>query len=423
MDGVVTDARRLYKDVHLPERVGFARSGSPLTALLLLYEATVVYFPPAGKADLERRFGAEWNDLLELVELGSIKPIIGHPTHYARKGHFDDLFSFRPPSVWARGDELARRFADADSYWDQARAVLPISEMLQLAWVRRKFRKHFPSLSQKKLSERIEIELITNFVDLCIYGWSPLAHRLAGLPNVSHGARRILELSEILTYPTLIGMGGTPNYGLKTMTAIQSAVDEPVLLGLDRSERRLVDESARLLVDGLDLSFPSSLDLSLVAQFHEDGMSRRLWRAMEALESEVSAAEIMVTDGLVDRAVIAEEILTGTLREVQGPGLRAARARTSRRSRAWTDFTIKIGSAAALSTASAVLGQDWLTALASGAAGVTVLWPTKVFDRSIDKVEKEIIDAVTERRAGAFATQLWWLSNWRRQHPSSRTWG
>jgi hypothetical protein len=315
--------------------------------------------------------------------------------------------------VWARGDELARRFAGADGYWDIARAELSTMEMVGASWIRKKFKKQFPNVSEPSLTERIEIELITNFVDLCIYGWEPIAMDLARDPNRDYAARRILELSELLTYPTLMGMGGTPNYGFASDLAISRLTGRPHGPG----PARHVGDLASLLVDGLDLRFPQSIDTDLVAQFHSDSMATRLWAALEALEDSLLEDERHATTA-PDAAARAERTLLDTLREVRGPGLRDNRRRADRGAQTWVDLTMKVGTAAGLTVCSGALGIDWVAAAGLG-TGVTGILPTRVWDGSSQRVEEAIRDRLMVRRSGALATQVWWLSDWRKRLPAT----
>jgi hypothetical protein len=409
-NGFVTDTRCIYSDRRLPGSLAFHRSGAPLAALLLLYEKTVVYIPPTTRDKIEARIGFPWSDLLTLVDRGCIQPIIGHPAHYARKPFFDDLLSFDPPSVWARGDELARRFANADEYWAMTPSVLPLPQMCAVKWVRAKFRRHFPSLSEKSLSERIATELCTNFVDLCIYGYEPLARDIAGLSDHDWSARRILEISELLTYPTLMGLGGTANYGL----ASSAAIDEAISAGqLSTTDVREIPPEAQILLDGLSINVPSNLNADLVVQFHHDGMAKPLWHALEELETQV-AASAGESGSLVDSAVVAERLMNATMRELRGVGFRRQIGQ-SQRQLPWVDLTVKVGAAALLTVAThAPIGSDWMTDALAGAQFAGTLYALKFADRITARVERRVSEAITARTSSRLATQLWWLTEWRR---------
>jgi hypothetical protein len=418
-DGFVNDATKIYCDQGMSSRLAFCRSGAPLAALLLLYEETVVYIPPSTKEAIEARLRLNWEDMLMLVDRGCIRPIIGHPLHYARKAHFNDLLSFKPPSVWARGDELARRFASGDEYWALAREVVPIEEMSAEPWIQAKWRKHFPNLSSRSLLGRIQTEIYTNFVDLCIYGYEPIARDLAALPDRAWGARRILELSELLTYPTLMGLGGTANYGLATASAVEEAMRHEYL---GNPDIRVLGPEIDILLEGLAINVPTDLDPELVVQFHEDGMAHRLWRSLEELELQVAETRTRRMDALVDSAVTAEQIVQSTMREVKSIGYGARRARTEKLVRPWTDLSLKVGSAAALAAAArAPLGNDWMNAALAGVGATSLLAALKKFDDITAAVEGRVVDLIAERRTSKLATQLWWLSDWRRRQQGIST--
>lgn len=410
-EGFVSNATAIYSDLNPTDRLGFYRNGAPLPALLFLYETTVVYIPPADRSTIQRKLGVKWRDLLRLIEKGCIQPIIGHPTHYANRAHFDELFEYMPPSVWARGDELARKFANADEYWEMAESLLSLDEMAQVSWIRAKFQRHFPHLGERELSRRIATEVGTNFVDLCIYGYEPLARDLAGLSNLDWSTRRILETSELLTYPTLIGLGGTANYGLQTAPAVAEAASNAYIAP---SPLRLVSGEAQLLLEGLSISAPGSIDVELILNFHKDGMSTHLWLALEELESKVAEVQLAEGGDLLESAVVAANVIRSTMREVRSVGYSALRSRTAATSRPWTDLTVKLGSTAAVTVAAhAPLGLDWVEAAVAGAGFASTMFAFKKFDAVTARVEERIVRHVAERHSSRLATQLWWLSDWR----------
>jgi hypothetical protein len=413
VDGFVDDATKIYVDLDLSSHLGFHRGGAPLSALLLLYEQTVVYVPPSSRQSIEYRMGMSWDHILMLIERGSIQPIIGHPLHYAGKGYFDDLMTFHPPSIWARGDELARRFAHGDEYWALARRIVPIDEMCAQPWIRAKWRRHFPRVSAENLAERIRTEIYTNFVDLCIYGYEPIACDLVALADRGWAARRILELSELLTYPTLMGLGGTANYGLSAASAIEAALQRGYIGSPDI---RFLGPEVDILLNGLAIKVPTDLDPDLVVQFHQDGMASKLWRSLEELELLVAEEVAPPEDELVESAVTAQRAVETTMREIRSVGYGAMRSKAERIVRPWTDMTLKIGSAAALAAAThAPLGNDWMSAGIAGASGSSLLAVLKKFDDVTAAVERRVVDFIAERRTSKLATQMWWLAKWRQE--------
>ncbi|WP_410628185.1 hypothetical protein [Amycolatopsis sp. cmx-8-4] len=409
-DGFVSDATKIYADRLVPDRLGFHRAGAPLSALLLLYEQTVVYVPPTSKEVVQQRLGMKWDQFLALVERGCVQPIIGHPSHYARKAHINDLFSFKPPSVWARGDELARRFANADEHWEVAQRVLPLEEMVREAWVHAKYKKHFPHLTEKNLRERIATEICTNYVDLCIYGYEPIATGLATLPDRAWSVRRLLEASELLTYPTLMGLGGTPNYGISAPVAVAEAAGSEYLC---LPEIRQFGPEVQLLLEGLALQVPTTMDVDTLVQFHQDGMARHLWSALQNLEYRVATAQATELDELVDSAVVAEQIIQSTLQDVRGVTFGSLRSAARRRVHPWTDLTVKLGSTLGVTAAAhGPLGLDWLNAALAGAQFAGLMFAFKGYDRLTAAAEKRLVEHLMRRKTSSLAVQLWWLSNW-----------
>ncbi|MFJ2158282.1 hypothetical protein [Streptomyces sp. NPDC087856] len=413
VDGnTVVDTHPIYSDLDLVPHLGFHRTGAPLPALLLLYEQTVVYIPPSSKRAIRERLGLPWENLIEFCRMGVIQPIIGHPVHYADKPHFDELFRMRPPSVWARGDELAQRFASGAEYWELARHVLPMDEYCQVPWVLAKWRKHFPRLPGLDLRHRIEMEICTNFVDLCIFGYESMVRDIARVPDRSWAVRRILELSELLTYPSLMGCGGTANYGLASSTAIREAIRHNYL-GDNRP--RFIGHEIDVLLSGISLTVPSQLQGQAVRRFHQSGMSRRLWRALEELEGAVAEDRI---NGLTQSAHAASEIVESAIREIHRPEFLPGRMQQSGTPNMWVDMTMKVGSATALSAvAHGPLGQDWITAALSGISVVGLLTSLRSFDRAILKVEEKISESVAARNTSRLAVELWWLTEWRTANP------
>lgn len=414
-NGYVSEGSRIYSDQGLPKRLGFHRHGAPLNALVFLYESTVVYVPPTTKHRIEMRLGMDWDDFVSLSHSRQVQPVIGHPSHYARRPHFDALFEVRPPSVWARGDELAHSFAGARDYWAKAMTDVPAEAMAKVPWLRNKFQRHFPSLRGVALEERIAVEIRTNYVDLCIYGFEPLAQELASALDLSWSARRILEISELITYPTLMGMGGMPNYGLEDATAIECASQGFLLTGSTRT--RTLGPELSILTTGLNLTVPDHVSAHTVEQFHGDGMSDRLWKALAALETRV-AQSVQDPDDLSEVSETAATIVRESLTEIADAPSRLDRRRYSGRVHHATDFTVKMGSAAALTVAThSVLGLDWGQSLLGGAGLAQTLWSLAGFQGSLAETDRKVGDMLARRRAGELATQLWWLSDWRKKNP------
>lgn len=408
-NGFIADGPLIYTDKLVSSRLAFHRQGAPLKALLLLYEQTVVYIPPADKSELEQRFGISWSDLLKLSERECIIPVIGHPTHYSDKVHFDSMLKLKPASVWARGDEIAHRFADGAEYWSIAKRIVPYADMSQTDWLQKRFQRHFPSLSSDSRLDRIQTELLTNFVDLCIHGYEPLATELVTLPDPGYAAKRLLEVSEILTYPSLMGLGGTPNYGLNSEIAVAEARGAEYL-----HRGRELGPEAELLLRGLSIGFPRLMSPELIMQFHRDGMSTWLWQALAKLEHQVALKTESHSTELTDAATHAQEILAEALREVRGAGYSSLRSRSHDLARSTVGLTIKLGESSALATAAwGPLGHDWMNLALAGVQFSSVLLAAKKFESATNLAERRIADLIANRKTSPLASQLWWLSQWR----------
>ena len=331
-DGYVENIRAIYPKMYLPRRFAFYRRGAPLAALMLLYEKCVVYIPPAGTAELHQRCRMSFDLLMDYAESGAIQPVVGHPVDYASGKHFDRLFELKPPSVWARGDELAQSFAGGPQHWDRARSLLSIDRYADLGWLRAKWRRHFPNLSENELTNRLHVELCTNFVDLCIFGYEPLAEAIARETDASFSAEKLLEMSELLTYPFLMGIGGTPNYGFESPEVIQAArafayTETPV--------PKHVGFEADILLKGLNIDVATNAGPDIVRQFHADGMAKRLWASLEELEVAVARpAPGKDANSLIDTSIRAEGLIKDALREINAASKEARRAtiRTNSRS-------------------------------------------------------------------------------------------
>lgn len=400
----VGNAQVIYQDRKLRKRLGFHRSGAPLSALLFLYE----YVPPAAKQTLRDRFDMPWSAFVALAERRCIVPIIGHPIHYHGQKHFEALFDTSPVSVWARGDELALEYAGGREYWakvdyDHPAGTLAVDPLLEA-----KYRRHFPGMDEKRLAERIEQEVKTNFVDLCIYGFEPLASSLLSPEAGSGGTRKLMELSELITYPSLMGMGGAPNFGLSSANAARLAADAPRL----RPAPRRVGPEAAVLVNGLELAAPSHVDPDLVIDFHKDSMSSTLWRALDALEDRLDVAP-SGEDDLAARAEHAQTLLGEALREVNGAGYILTQHRSLDHVNSAVKFTMKLSPLLPLATFFwSPFDQEMLDAGVSAASAVASFAAIQKRNAIADSVERQLAHHLSSRRLDKMTAQLWWLSKW-----------
>lgn len=408
--GFISDIRPLFSDQRYPVRLGVHRSGAPLDVLLLLYPATVIYVPPTTRDQLGQRFGMTVEEVVNLQRGGFVRPIIGHPSDYAGLDHLDELLEMRPPSVWARGDELAHVFADAASFWDEVRTDVPVQEMARIDWVRAKWRRHYPSATERSLTEKIEIELGTNYVDLCVFGFAPLARQIVELGDAAWSARRLLEVNEVATYPQLIGAGGTVNYGIRDAAAIEAAQRDLLL----RPAARFLGPEARIITTGLGLPTAPRLDTEALREFHRRGSADRLWKTFSILESELSTQGD--TDGddvaLRDAASRAAEAVEAALRESQGLAYELERTEVDKRVGAAAQVFKVAPAAGVVAAATTRFGYN---PLAATIAGISVLGGTHVASQlapirdRLRELDDLIVDRLMSRKFPPLVTQFWWL--------------
>lgn len=404
----VKNAQELYRDRTLSTRVAFHRSGAPLSALLFLYEQVVVYVPPATKETLRARLGIAWDDFVALTEKRCIIPVIGKPANYARQKHFGALFELAPASVWARGDELALEFANGHDYWSKVNHDHPSGSLPVDPLTKAKYRQHFPLLESAALERRIDHEIRTNYVDLCIYGFEPLADFLLSPGAGADGTRKLLQISELVTYPSLMGMGGTPNYGLESGNAASMAMAAPQL----RPALRHVGPEAALLVEGLSLATPAHIDPRLVIDFHKDSMAATLWDALGALETKLDAS-YADADDLVARADSARFAINEALREVNGAGYILRNKKALDRFDNLARFTVKLSPLLPLAT---LIWSPFDQQLLDGAVhmvGVVGAAASYHHRNAIaNTLQLQLAHHLSSRQLDGMATQLWWLTKW-----------
>lgn len=134
-------------------------------------------------------------------------PLIGHPTDYT-DSCFKELFELNPPSVWARGISLMNVF---NMNFENAQEVLPLKRIAAFSNVRKNWRWHYPHATEEQLTKNIIRELSTLYADLVVFGFQDVANNLVELGIPDYQLVKYLNgLNELLTYPNLFGLGGTP---------------------------------------------------------------------------------------------------------------------------------------------------------------------------------------------------------------------
>lgn len=405
--GFVTNLSRVYEDQRLPMRYGFSREGVPLSLMLLLYPATIVYVPPMSKPQLEKRLQMPISRFVELQDRGLLKPFIGHPTRYADLKHLDPILERRPPSVWARGDEVAHAYANAAEYWKEARRELPLDSITRIKWVRDKWRRHYPALDSRTLTAQLKTEVCTNYVDLCIFGFRPLARRLLDLKNPSWFTRRLLELNEVATYPHLLGAGGIPNYRVEDAKIIETLKRQLLLCG----DVRYLGQEAKILLDGLALSSPEMLSAESVMEFHRTGTAAKLWKALEELERQVAQFQAQPDiEPLLGASVYATDRVRDAVRIATSITYEIDRQRIERPVGRIVDCCFKIASGVGIGLAALRMGGFApFAAVMAGAGGASFLSRLRMSDELISAVDREITDWIMSQRFGKLATNFWWI--------------
>lgn len=378
-NGFVHHAERIYSDIIKSKRLAFYRNGVPLMPLLFLYQQVVVYIPPCSKDEIFTRFSVSWDTLLGLIDSGLVIPIIGHPEHYADQSYFRELFERNPASVWARGDTLGIEYAHGNDYWKDAHKLIFPEDYLQDTFIVDKYKRHFPGLSKDELVKRIDTEIKTNYVDLCIYGYEDVAKELLKEEYINTGFRTIFELSERLVYPSLMGLGGIPNYGLNkphfSRIAKLKKIPDMIEHGPELS----------ILTDGLLLTIPESFTPKIAVEFHKDDMAKKLWAALDSLQDTVASKEIFDSD-IAKRAIDAKKIVEQALKEINSVLYQSKRAKAK-----------KIA--------------DSLTRIVS----LLPYFPVS-FEEAISGSVEDMVTRMLKPKMSNFANQLWGLDDWAKAH-------
>jgi len=273
--GHIQSATELYPDLSFPANIAFARGSVPLPLVLLLHDKLVLYIPPTSSDFLQQRWRMPVNSVLELCQQGLIQPIIGHPTNY-RFEHFKPFLDLNPPSVWARGLGLLRVLG-LEEKLAEARRELPLYKMASLAWVRKRWKRHFPGTAEEQLTKLIALEFSTQYADLWLFGLGKIASHLKDLGAPSRIARALLMTNEFKTYPTLLGLDGTGHYDLETVRT------DRALLGPGIEERGaqtlLVPPDLEILLKGVGVSL-QELTPEDIVEFHASGDGDHLRKAI-----------------------------------------------------------------------------------------------------------------------------------------------
>ena len=394
----------LYPDlVDLPERRGYSRFPVPLPLLLLMYDQTVVYIPPSDPDVLRARWSLSIEDVDLLIRAKLIQPLIAHPPDYDAP-HFARLLEHRPPSVWARGAALLRALG-MESTLAVSECPLPVRAMAELPAARERFHKLYPRDSPEALTKRIELDILTNYADLWIFGEGEVADGLVdyGSPAQIFGA--LLTFNEVRTYPLLFGLGGTANYNVPELQA-ETPLVAPFAHPPQGAPAAYIPRNLDILLRGLDLEV-GKLGAHDLIDLHASGDVQRLRKAVAYFENEANAIARRnepEQKQFVDAAEKLEDELRGVVTELVSPAERKKLGATD----TGATYTVRVG----LPAIGAALGLG-----IGGPAGVLVGLSTGAVIQTLlpDRLKERFADVVIARRFSPGVANLWRVAQHQRK--------
>jgi hypothetical protein len=305
--------------------------------------------------------------IVQLSHSGFVQLLIGHPTDYGSK-HFEQLLELKPPSIWARGLGLLRALGMEEKL-EQARIDLPLRQITSLAWVRRRWRRHFPRASEAQLTENILREISTQYADLWVFGLGDMAKGLAQLRNPSKIAQGLFLANEVRTYPVLFGLGGTAHYD-------SAKLSEPSLLSSlvsgQRPPRVIVPSELQILMKGIGID-ADRLSARDIIEFHGSGCGRHLRLAMSSFSAEahglVTANEETSLDRVFSAAAKLQDKILDANRVLADPVFR----KSARSTRERVHWLLRAGGLALGAGVASLLGADWLAMLGPSGVGAAVV--------------------------------------------------
>lgn len=413
--GYISDIGAMYPDLWLPAARGFQRPNAPLSLLCFLYPTTLVYIPPTSRELLEARLGIDIDSFVELSDRRIVQPLIGHPTYYADMPHLDPILKRNPPSVWARGTSVLDYMGQAE-YFDEANRRLAIEPMTRLALARQKWTPQYPSSSEDLLTRQIKLEIATLYVDLCAFGYADVAREIAMESDLDLALRKLLVANEILVYPLLMGVGGTPNYGIEgppmSLGPAQEAFVRRLELKVQGPRARKISASLKLILNGIQCDFPKFVDADIVVAFHKADLSKRVWAAFEELEAELKkqhALEAADFESLAEKTESARKLVEEACKTASDLSY-ALEKEAARGNIRW----ILLAASAGAGLAGGLLAGN-IIAAASLAIGVLGVSKLSVYE----SVQEWAVEKFVSRKFHPLVGQLWWLQQWRKSKPVS----
>lgn len=379
----------LYPEIENVKSACYIRGNVPMKVMLLLYDKVVAFVPPATKACLEKRFGLPYDEFIELCRCGLVQPLIGHAVEYT-----DDIFikllKLKPPSVWARGVG-SLSILKMDNVLEEAKDRLPVVKMAMLFPVRRAWREHFGNINEEELTRRIIREISTLYADLCVFGYKPIADELGKeLKDERKIIQQLKLLNEIFTYPTLFGLGGSPNYSYDKLLAKSRIIN----LRLDEKAQIIPLELINILEDiGLSVN---NLDINKIIEFRTQNIGRYIIDLLHDFEENANLFQSRqeTVNTVLEKAVVLKRELQNFNKEII-PILTNAK-KTEKR----IDISVKIGCAVLGGLLGAYIGQDGTAIPCSvfGSIGIEVLGsaiPEELRDIVVKKIISQKFSAKT----------------------------
>lgn len=298
-DRFITTVDDLYPDINISDGIVYPRGNVPIKLLLLFYDKIAIFVPPANRLYFERKYSMTFDDFLTLSRKGIILPVIAHPTDYVNNDDFDELFELNPPSIWARGISLVNTF---DMDFDEAERVLPLKRIAAFMNVRKQWRRHYPDVSEQQLTQNIIRELSTLFADLVVFGYQDVLYNLVDLKIPEYQIVYYLKtLNELLTYPYLFGLGGTPVIDYKRAKD-KFSYSFPIT-GRKEVIPDIISPSLRYILEDFDI-YINDLSIAQLVEYHQEKYAKKMREAIKNLQN---STEFMFSNNTISLNSIYEK--------------------------------------------------------------------------------------------------------------------
>ena len=274
----ISSVHDIYPEIQIEKSAVYLRGKTPIKLLLLLYDKIILFLPPASKEYFFVQFGLHFDEIMILCRKGIIIPLIAHPTDYSAP-YFEELLLLNPPSVWARGISILENM---NIDFDEAQRVLPLKRIASFASVRKQWRMHYPNVSEDDLTINIMREISTLYADLSVFGYSDILKELLDEKIPDYKIVYYLKvLNEILTYPTLFGLGKTPVFDSDT-------AKRKFTVELSAKSQQLYDPSficpsLKYILEKFDIYY-QEIGLSKIMEFRRDGYVQKLQNVISDIQ-------------------------------------------------------------------------------------------------------------------------------------------